>query len=630
MIIQKLALKGFRNHEESILNLGQVNWLTGLSESGKSSILAALEYLLTSRNEWTDGRGTGSKTQVMHGKKSAEVQAITDKGILMRGIPSHKSDTDALWAESLVQCCLRSRHILSLPAKEQKDLFFSLINLPEFDLWAELDAWTPEFTDLGSRFQTFLTGEKKLSTDIDALYTIAYDERRAMTKLLEKEKNTPLMPQPEVKQKVTQKEVCASRKMWEQAVKKLAAEEAKSPSYEDALKQWQTIKAQYDAVDAELAEAEQAVTLAMSGLIPGTEDELEKAQKALSTEEEGIKLLQKQIDVLTGPGKCPPGQCAREQMGELNLQMKGAQEKRSALLQECTTLIKLGNESQRSKMAAEAAEKRWEQAKALRDTLPAMSIDPPAPRAIPQKVVDLRAQILALELSYHQMQYNFRQQELAEQWAEQSRCKAAVMDELGIQVRMFDALCGALAPAGIKFRKLGEALTNLEEQINHKLRHFDCIMEIQPEPWQILVSIAGGELTPVHQLSHSRKSRVSAALQALVAEKQGFPIIGIDEHGLDVTIRPQLIEMLLEQPVQSIVLSTLAERDEQGNVIIPDDPEIPGFKLFYLEHGKVTDLTAPSAPAPAPEPQRPRNSLEDAPGYADGMNAYIASGGRLD
>jgi predicted ATPase len=68
MKLQTLALKNFRSHEETVLELDRLNFIRGPNGCGKSSIQMALEYLFTGRCQLTDAAGRGTSPAFWQGQ----------------------------------------------------------------------------------------------------------------------------------------------------------------------------------------------------------------------------------------------------------------------------------------------------------------------------------------------------------------------------------------------------------------------------------------------------------------------------------------------------------------------------------------------------------------------------------
>jgi len=128
--LSKLVLENWRNHPKTSLDLDHVNVFAGGRGSGKSSILAAMQFLLTGRTEWAEG-GQGLDTHIRDGAKKAKVTGVLEGAEFERCIPT-KGKPEIPWSPDLIAACLRSRRILDMFAKEQQDLIFSVLH-PEAD-----------------------------------------------------------------------------------------------------------------------------------------------------------------------------------------------------------------------------------------------------------------------------------------------------------------------------------------------------------------------------------------------------------------------------------------------------------------------------------------------------------------
>jgi hypothetical protein len=285
-------------------------------------------------------------------------------------------------------------------------------------------------------------------------------------------------------------------------------------------------------------------------------------------------------------------------------------------------IIAKNNEAQIARERFQAAEKRWEKAKAVADALPELPPMPAAPeRADTSKVDELQRQVDVYYKSYQGMTEDFRKSQAILEWEKANQTWLATLEELREKVAMLICLAGdkgvngALAPGGIKTKVLQDGLVRIAAIANEKLEPFGVTLAFQAEPWLISAND-----TPVSQLSGSEETMVSLALQTIVAEVHEFDLIGIDEHRMNTSLRGKLLDYLLEQQVQSVCVSTLDDRDDEGSIITPEDPQIEGLKVFLVKGGYVHDLSVPPG-------MRTPISLEP---DAEGMNEFIKSGGKLD
>lgn len=602
-MVKNLVLENYRNHLKSEINFDKINWIIGLSGAGKSSILAGLETVLTSRNEWTSGNGVGRETQIKNGQKKSVINTVLQEGPgaevhIKKSIPRAKDEKGEYADEEIAQACLRCRHIINLPENAQKELIFSIIPAQSYDVFQELDAWSPKFPDLGQRMQRYIEGEGKSTTNIDKLYEIAYDDRRLFKRELENEQKKVLPEKPEFSREVSAEDLQKAKKQHEDAIKKLQSEEDRLRNvddiYEQKLRDWKILEFTHSQAQKELTEAEEEVGKAVAEL--GAEVDYEKQVKdveaKLTENTEAIKKNQKLIDKYTGDEPCPPGTCARIELKKLNERAKQLQGSRDAILAESRSAVYNSNQAAKKKERVKTSEERWKRAKKAVTELPKLPPEPQAPEKKAAKgltLEQLKNQVNMFRVGVELLEVDMKKAERSREISEMESTRQEALDELVVQVEMFEVLCEALGPGGIKTRKLEAGVKQFEHELIDKLLFFGMSCQISVEPWQIFVTSHYG-MVPVQQLSWSEKARVSACIQSLIAQKTGFGVIGIDEHGLDPSHRPELLDFLTRQPVQSIVLSTLVELDDEGEVIIPENPEIPGVKLFYVENGTVREI----------------------------------------
>lgn len=197
-MIKRIRIKNFRRIADAELHPHGVNVVAGPNGAGKSSIAAAIEFGLTRRNEWCDGRGTGLLSQVAHGARSASVE-ISAGGIeQMSTIPLAKNlgkssatiyealglRHDADTSEQVARAHLRCGNFLAMRPADQQMMLCKVMRL-------ELDAARlPELLNsLDSRFPDlaeWLDGNIDAGTPVTstALGEACREHRRAAKALL--------------------------------------------------------------------------------------------------------------------------------------------------------------------------------------------------------------------------------------------------------------------------------------------------------------------------------------------------------------------------------------------------------------------------------------------------------------
>lgn len=145
MKINTVDMENFRNHQHSSLTLGRLNLFLGRNNSGKSSILAAIEWALTGKCMWTDKAGRGAAELVLEGAKQASV-AMEVEGIggIVRTVPPHSLQVGNMAGvnegqatilnrlatdEESLRIALNASAFLSLSQPEQRAFLFAAYGL---------------------------------------------------------------------------------------------------------------------------------------------------------------------------------------------------------------------------------------------------------------------------------------------------------------------------------------------------------------------------------------------------------------------------------------------------------------------------------------------------------------------
>ena len=90
MKVNRLVIDNFRSHKKTEINLDRINFFVGGNNSGKTSILAAIELALTGKCMWTDKAGRGAADLVRQGEKHAAVVLdVEGLGAVIRSLPPH-------------------------------------------------------------------------------------------------------------------------------------------------------------------------------------------------------------------------------------------------------------------------------------------------------------------------------------------------------------------------------------------------------------------------------------------------------------------------------------------------------------------------------------------------------------
>ncbi len=602
-MIKTLTLKNFRKHKDTTMELDKVNWIVGPSGAGKTSILSALEYVLSFRSEWIDVEGVaksvGMKYQVKRGADKALVEITTDDGKkITRTIPRGKNEPSALISEDIAHACLECRAIVDLPAKDQKDLFFQFFQEPEQNIFEMLNTWDGEFPDLGTRFQQYCLDEYQYDVqEIDTLHKIAYESRAVRKKLLEEKiktnegLKTAMTPKESISQKdldKVKKQVQAVGQKYEEEIKRLSALKT---DWNFALEQWRSLEFKQSQAQKKVKECEDAVAGIAKSIGKEVTSDLQTEGKNLQVVTEALEKLQKEIAALTGDERCPMGKCARVELKALNEKLDEAMYERDQTKGRFSELTHQNNNRVEAQKRYKDASKKWEEAKNALGELGTLPQQPEEPQVDTTEKDKIKVELEKANAYLEKMQGLFSEGVALRKLEETYQNSLAEIEETEIRVRMFESLVKALKPDGLKTQLLGGVKDELEALLNEGLQFYGFAAKIEMDPWWILIDTGNGEgYIPDKYLSKSEKSRVSTVYQAIIAEKSGFPFIGVDGFELDPTKRGDMLNFLFTSDVQSLVCNTSSSMDNEGNIVVPEDLGIAGIKTFFVSDGTVKQV----------------------------------------
>jgi len=205
MKIEQIRLKNYRNHTNTVIDLGHVNVFTGKNRSGKTSILTAIETVLTGRNEWSEiGR---IQDCIQHGEKKSEVTVVGKNPVTRVILKNHtelKMESTSITQDVLlsslkvdaqvVKAVSRTDKFLQLTNGEQQKLLFGLFGgtYSTEEFFKMINEWMKK-KKLKLNVEDFLlskgkpiSGSQNLSDMLNQLYEIAVGERRVIRREMER------------------------------------------------------------------------------------------------------------------------------------------------------------------------------------------------------------------------------------------------------------------------------------------------------------------------------------------------------------------------------------------------------------------------------------------------------------
>jgi hypothetical protein len=482
--------------------------------------------------------------------------------------------------------------------KMNAPFIFSKLNSPEL---------SPEIPNLGDWFKKYLDDNSvhvPEENSMDFLYNLCDKKRaelRKKLKALDKVvtpgdiySDAEDVPQETI-DSLTKEYEDKSKEIWsisndsssKQAEHNAAKE--KHLSYQRSIRIFNEQKDQLEARKLELS-------VASDEEIAKVKVTMEEMTGAANAHGKKIIACKKKIESMDKAEKCPVSpdgkvECAKAQLKILNAEILKNTEARNKLDGEIQALSNTISLVQRDKKMLDGIN---ENIAGVNKKLSVMGQDPGDPGEFVDNDSKLnKAKITALDKEKEAIgnkvnelkrrKYNFEaKQRVEQQQAEQMRAITETKNVLD----KFEKLVPILSPNGIITVMLSNKINELCETLNKELAYFDMAIKIVVEPWSVFVKIPGKtKFIPSWQLSWSEKARYSAPIQAAAASSSGFGIIAIDEHGMDISIRPNLMRYLLSKDVQCMVLSTAAMFDSDGKVIKPSPLNIEGVKVFYVDEG---------------------------------------------
>jgi hypothetical protein len=156
MKIQRLLVKNFRSHRETVLELDRFNFIRGPNGCGKSSIQMALEYLFTGRCELTDAVGRGAEALIRSGEKELEVSATLESGETLcrrrtprsqiveingKRVPLDAAETfltKQFGSLDVLSAVLNADRFVEMPEAEQQKFLAQLVEAGKIDIPREI------------------------------------------------------------------------------------------------------------------------------------------------------------------------------------------------------------------------------------------------------------------------------------------------------------------------------------------------------------------------------------------------------------------------------------------------------------------------------------------------------------
>jgi exonuclease SbcC len=645
-------MENFRNHRKTEITLDRINFFVGHNNAGKTSILAAIDWGLTGRCMWTDRAGRGAAELVRQGEKRVTVVLeVEGLGAVVRSLPPHSLQVGRASGvnegqaaihnflgvdEDRLRVAINATAFLSMSPAEQRAFLFSAYGLTwtADQVVEELARWLSkkghkeeDARRLAEKAKDYypagITGGPEI---FEAMEKRAKEERKE----LKKDRQRAEAALADIQNSLT-----AAHAFSEELAKareKKAALLARRDELLQACGAGREARARRQVLAERIAQAEnrlaetrakaQALATEVAALGGPESDqdrhwqELEqKLQEQLEAANGAAAAVRSRMETIDRAGRALAGKERRCPLAPDVLQCGLTEEQLQAVLkvlrQEYKALARELDKHQA--VARETAEKladirqkltecqdRAKRALALEAGLKAQR------QMITRLEEDLAGwkdelaglrepdQTLLEELDLVEAMLREEEDILArekelEALAGRIAALERDMETLAREVADIEVLVKALGPDGLRKDLLAGILEGFVGRANDRLGRLTggaYQIDLAPD-MTILCRADGGPLLPLKLLSKSEQLRVGIAVSEALSAAAGLRFLAIDEADmLDQENRDLLAGMLLDTAEdfdQVLVFTTVGD-------VRPENPGIPGVKMFWVEEGTVREL----------------------------------------
>lgn len=635
-MISSVDITNFRAIERATIALTSLNVFTGPNGAGKSSVKSAIEYALTRRNEWTDGRGTGLDTQVRHGAKKGRVRITIDNQQIEAECPPEKNAmqqakqfyaaiglrNDSAMSERMVQAQLRACELLDQPAADQKATLCRALraelDADNIDLvneldprWHDMSHWLDEMTlTRGYRGAISAEGLLKFCTTERPGAKRARDEQQRKVERLEALVGSGRPSgSPEKAEAARERLEDVMREMAELAAGRTPAIEL----HHAQQREWTARRQAREIAERAVHRAEVDLQEAQAKLsrMTAPQHDAEQLQSFRVQTDAEIARLSAILDDTFHMDEqpCKRGQCKvremlshRTQQAEVHEELRAAREERDDL----SVALEAASAWRIVSARVAEAEEHLVAARSQLDLTPEVGEPPVAPstEADPRRA-ELEAALAVAREQVEIADAMAHQALLYEEHLEELEHAREGLDALQDEVERWEGLCRAFdtravdsLPSLLLAERLDPFVADVDEACRERFGFGVCI---DLDPWGIRIVTETGDV-PQEQASGGERVAMSAVVQVELARRTGLRLVMIDEaQRLDAERRPMLASYLLASEVQALVFLAAQEKViESGRVhmLRPTPPDDPRTAFWWVEGGRLERLSA-ARPVPS-------------------------------
>lgn len=650
MKINRLEIANFRNHKKTKINLDRINFFVGGNNSGKTTILAAIEWALTGRCMWTDKAGRGAADLVRQGEKQAVVALdMEGLGAVIRSLPPNSLQVGQVSGvnEGLAAICnflgasedrlrvaLNTGAFMAMSQAGQRTFLFNAYGLS----WtvervaADLTDW---LTKKGHQKDDAGRLAKKAKSYYPAGITGGPEIFEAMEKRAKEERKELKKDKQRAEAALAEMEDTSPRQnedpnQAEQIKIRLRELKERRDEFLRACGASESLRAKREALLIKISDVEEGVRTARD-LARSLAEELSQCGEP-AVESGGIEReLQEKINTLTkneasakskleAINKAGAALSSRDRMCPLapnHLQCCLTSEQLDAVLITLRKEHKLISQELKSLsqelaqaregLAEETRKREESQARSKRALILKGKLN------TQQTLLDsLQASLTALTSEMDnlpeandsteteeelqqvttliaELETTLKQHTESQAFANKKTCLEKDVETLSAAVADAEILVRALGPDGLRRDLLAGVLAGFVRRVNDRLGRLTegAYQVFLGSDMTILCRANGEPVLPLRLLSTSEKLRVGIAISDALSAAAGLKFLAIDEADmLDQVNRDLLAGMLLD----------LADEYDQVLVfttvgdVKPENPGIPGVKMFQLNEGAVQEI----------------------------------------
>ncbi len=648
MRIKKLEVTNFRNIAQASVELEPVSVILGENSSGKSSLLAAIEWALRGRAEWLNDKGEGQGRLVRMGAQEMRVEVLTDKDVtisrkLVNGrvtlqaaagggklAPYDQAKILAGFKDGVgfagkvsqghLALSFNALRFFGLPEQEQQALLFDLLGgeIPDETMIQELNA---RKSGLGGQAQAL-----GVFAGPDAPYDAAYKMRAAKKVALgeARTREQAILSQAGPTEKELdpfrgaeiESDLAALRKEDRAALDqqhernalkgqagKLEADLQKVQAVlneagnsrlrrGDAEKKLQGLR--QEAAEKDKALKELGATLAPLLEKKARQDALRDLRTALAAKNAACPLMEHVFCPLRDEERAA---LLKDEAGEaLEKEILSLRSRQDALKNELGPIYQqiIGLEAQVNTPCPSIEDLEKERSAAIdalkeaEEKLAALGDE----KGQAAKALEVGSRIDALVREQRALDQAVGGARAREEQRQQLPAVQERIRGLERGVEDLEELVRALAPDGVKATILVRERAGILRVLNEVLKAWKWAADIDPAGRQLYL-ISQGMRVSWEDLSASERLRLGVAVQVAAAARFGTAFLIVDDaealgpenRSLLLNALARLVrEKLLDQ---AIIASVLATVGPDGKAVVPAAPTAPGVGLYLMEDGAI-------------------------------------------